>query len=205
MSDKETLGITFSETMAGGFALGATDPSAGNEQGNREGTELAMHATISIDDLDGFIGDPRHLGKIHGSIDFTPFGEGLAAPTGVFNLFSPTDNPAMKYMVYELGFQYDGQSYYLAGRKEVHDDVGFDLWSDTTTLLTKLHRGTGVDGEVIAAGVLSLGVKDLIKLVSTMRAIGAESPAEKAVAYAKFGRFFMAELWDSYAKFLTPD
>ena len=202
--DEEKLGITFRETMAGGFALGATDPRAGHTQGNREGTALAMHATVSISDLDGFIRDPEHCGRIHGNIDFDPFGHGLAAPTGVFNLFSPTDNPAMKYMVYELGFEYDGQSYYLAGRKEVHDDVGFDLWSDTTTLLARLHRGTGVDGEVVGAGVLSLGVTDLIKLVSTMRVTGAESPTAKAAAYAKFGRFFMAELWDSYARFVIP-
>ena len=203
--DDAPLGITFSETMSGGFALGTTDPKAGNQKGKREGTEMAMHATISVRDLEGFTRDPKHLGELHGSIDFTPFGQGLPASTGVFNLFSPTDNPAMKYMVYELGIEHEGQAYYVAGRKEVHDDPGFDLWSDTTTLFTKLHKGTDADGEVVGAGVLSLGVTDLIKLVSTMRATGAGSPAAKAAAYAKFGQFFMAELWDSYARFVTRD
>lgn len=203
--DEAKLGIIFRETMSGGFALGATDPKAGNKKGKREGTELAMHANINVRDLDGFTRDPKHLGEIHGSIDFTPFGQGLPASTGVFNLFSPTDNPAMKYMVYELGFEYEGQAYYVAGHKEVHDDPGFDLWSDTTTLFTKLHQGTSADGEVVGAGVLSLGVRDLMKLVSTMRATGAGSPAAKAAAYAKFGHFFMTDLWDSYARFVTRD
>ena len=195
----EGLGLTFRETMKGGFALDETDPEAGREKGEREESQLSMHATIRIHDLESFMEDPEHAGAITGHIDFTPFGENIPAKTGVFNLFSPGDQPQTKYMVYELGFEHEGQDYYLAGRKEVHDDPGFDLWEDTTTLFTRLHQGLDQSGTVVGAGVLSLGVKELMGLVSTMRATNAESAKDAAKAVAMFGRFFMGELWDSYA------
>ncbi len=195
----EGLGLTFRETMTGGFALGEADPEAGRRKGEKGGSELSLHATIRIRDLKKFVDDPSHNGEITGHIDFTPFGENIPAKSGVFNLFSPTGQPKLKLMVYELGFEHEGADYYLAGKKEVRDDPGFDLWKDTTTLYTTLHEGKEKSGPVVGAGVLSLGVKDLIKLVSTMRAVGADSAKEKAEAMAKFGQFFLGELWKSYA------
>ena len=194
-----TLGLTFSETMAGGFALGETDPVAGKLAGRTAGTELAMHATITIRDVRRFVEDPAHDGELVGHIDFAPFGEAIPASSGAFNLFHPSDQPELKLMVYELGFTHDGQDYYLAGKKEVRDDPGFDLWKDTTTLYTVLHQGRDSTGPVVGAGVLRLGVKELAKLVSTVRPIGASSVLDRAEAIAHFGRFFMGELWDSYA------
>ena len=107
-----TLGLTFSETMAGGFALGETDPVAGKLAGRAAGNELAMHATITIRDVRRFVEDPTHAGELVGHIDFTPFGEAIAASGGAFNLFHPTDQPELKLMVYELGFTHDGRDYY---------------------------------------------------------------------------------------------
>jgi len=193
------LGLRFRETMEGTFALGATDPEAGADQGKADGHELALHATITIDDIDRFIDDPDHAGRLDAHVDFTPFGEGLPGHRGVFNLFAPSDVPDEKWMVYEVAFRHEGQEYYLAGKKHVHDDPGFDLWSDTTTLYTRLHEGSDASGPVVGAGVLRLGVDDLIRLVSTMRATNADSVAEKTRALTAFGRFFLGELWEQYA------
>ncbi len=198
-------GISFRETMAGGFALGETDPEAGARKGEAEGTELAMHASINIRDLDRFIANPAHAGEIIGSIDFPPFGIGIPATHGVFKLFSPSDAPETKYMVYELGFEHGGEAYYLAGRKVVRDDPGFDLLSDTTTLFTVLHRGRDTSGEIAGAGVLTLGVAELSRLVSTMKATSASSTGESAKTVLKFGKFFLGELWDSYARLAGDD
>lgn len=195
-----TLGIQFKETMAGGFCLGADGPKQGSSMGKLKGYELAMHAQVDIDDIEGFVSDPNHLGRLSGSIDFTPMGLGMVAHNGVFNLFYPDPQADLKLMVYELGFNHQGQEYYLAGKKEVRDDPGFDLWTDTTTLFTQLHQGTDKNGPVVGAGILSLGVKDLLKLVSTVTVLNAQSSKEKAATVAKFGKFFMGELWDSYVK-----
>ncbi len=194
------LGIRFRETMAGHFSLDESLPHAGERGGKRSGTTLAMHATVTIRDMERFISDPDHAGELTGHIDFTPFGTGIPAHHGKFNLFSPSDDPQKKYMVYELGFEHDGQPYYLAGRKEVKDDPGFDLWSDTTTLFTRLHAGEDASAPVVGAGVLTLGVTDLLKLISTMTVLGARGVGDNAAALGKFGRFFLGELWESYAE-----
>ncbi|MDQ3698144.1 MAG: patatin-like phospholipase family protein [Gemmatimonadota bacterium] len=198
MSDARP-GITFRETMAGAFALGETDPELGVARGKADGTELSMHATITIDDMERFVADANHVGAIDGRIDFAPMGAGIPARAGQFNLFSPTGDPKHKRMVYELAFTHDGQEYYLAGRKEVHDDPGFDMWRDTTTLYTRLHRGDA-SGPVVGAGILSLGAAELLKLVRSMSVTNADSMTDKAETVGQFGRFFLGELWGSYAK-----
>lgn len=199
------LGITFTEAMAGPFALGADDPEAGAGQGKRDGTTLTMHATITILDLDAFVDDGKHGGRITGTVSFPGLGENLPSKSGVFQLFSPSSDPRLKYMVYELGVDVGGIDYYLAGKKEVRDDPGFDMWADTTTLFTRLHKGTDATGPVAGAGVLRLGMMDLTRMMSTMRAVGAESRAQTASAVVKFGRFFLGELWHGYVHDAQPD
>ena len=123
---------------------------------------------------------------------------GIVANNGVFNLFKPTDDPDTTYMVYELAFQHEGKDYYLAGHKNVRDDHGFDLWSDTTTLYTCLYQGKNKQGPIVGAGILTLGVKQLTDLLSTIEVPGAASLAEKTRAIEKFGAFFAGKLWDTY-------
>jgi cholesterol oxidase len=204
-SHTHKVGISFREVMSGGFALGATDPAEGEKQGRAQGSEMTMHGAIDIDDIDQFIAEANHPGVLTGTLDFTPFGDGLAAASGgIFNLFSPTSDPKLKLMVYEMGFQHGGKSYYMAGQKNVKDDPIFDLWRDTTTLYSKLYEGTDKSGPVVGAGILTLGVKQLIQLISTVKTPGSDSFTESSEAIAKFGHFFLGELWDTYARHAKP-
>ncbi|MGD0420656.1 MAG: patatin-like phospholipase family protein [Xanthobacteraceae bacterium] len=190
------LELTFNETMQGGFALGATEPEEGREQGMADATTLTMHASIQIHDLDRFLNVPDHPGGLGGTIDFPPLGVGMAATTGVFNLLKPSSDQHVKLFVYELGFERDGKSYYLAGRKYVH--AGGNALRETTTLYTRLHEGRDATGPVIGAGVLTLNVKDLILMLSTMRVHNARSKSDAFAALERFGKFFLGEMWDSY-------
>ncbi len=195
----ETPGFTFREKMSGGFALGETDPETGAKLGTADGNVFTMHGTINIDDLARFMSDPGHAGSITGSIDFNPLGAALPSTSGVFNLFSPTSDPTMKYMVYELGFNAsDGQPYYMAGEKKVKDAPLTDMWKATTTLYTQLHQGSDKNGPVVGAGVLTLSVADLLAMIPTMHPTNTSSPAEAAETVARFGRFFLGEIWDTY-------
>ena len=198
MSTSPGLGITFRETMAGPFALGATDPKDGKARGEKARTTLAMHAAVTVRDLDRFVQDPGHQGEIAGHIDFAPLGTNLPASRGVFSLFSPADRPKTKLMVYERAFRAGGKDYYLAGRKEVRDDTGPDLWADTTTLYATLHEGIDKSGPTVGAGVLTLGARDLVRLLKTVDVTGANSMADRARAISTFGKFFTGQLWDSY-------
>jgi predicted acylesterase/phospholipase RssA len=193
-------GLRFRETMSGGFSLGETDPAKGERAGKRAGTHLTMNAAVIIRDLDRFVADPGHLGELAGHVTFPPLGESLPSKKGVFNLFSPAGQPETKWMIYELGFEHDGQSYYLAGKKEVRDDPGLDLWKDTTTLSARLHQGDDASGPVVGAGVLHLGPKELLSLVASITAQNAGHAANQAALVLKFGRFFLGNLWDSYIK-----
>jgi predicted acylesterase/phospholipase RssA len=197
----ETPGFTFREKMAGGFALGETDSQTGEKVGKSAGNVFTMHGTINIDDLQSFMSDAGHAGSITGAVDFEPLGTNLPSTKGVFNLFSPTDDPKMKYMVYELGFNgSDGKAYYMAGRKEVKDAPLTDMWKATTTLYTQLHQGTDKTGPVVGAGVLTLGVTDLLAMIPTMHATNTTTPAQAAETVAKFGKFFLGEIWDTYVE-----
>jgi len=187
-------GLSFRETMAGGFTLGATDPRRG-AAGN---TPLAMHATIHISDMAAFIADPRHLADLTGHIDFAPFGQAIPAESGVFGLFTPSDDPALTYMVYELGFRHADKSYYLAGKKHVRLGWPWKLWGETTTLYTTLHEGSDASGPVVGTGVLRLGVVELLKLLTTVHATNASSFGQSAGAVWRFFKFFAAELTRTY-------
>ena len=187
-------GITFRETMAGGFKLGTTDPALGAAGPQ----QLAMHATIQIADIDAFTRSAGHQAQLSGSIDFEPMGLGMVADSGVFGLFSPSGDPALTYMVYELGFAHGGQRWYLAGKKHVKLGSPLRLWGETTTLYTTLHQGVDASGPIAGAGTLSLGMVDLLKLMGTVKATDSDSFGESASAIAKFFRFFASELSRTY-------
>ncbi|MEO5811056.1 MAG: hypothetical protein ABIU96_12360 [Rhodanobacter sp.] len=198
MTTAAVPGIEFKETMQGYFALGATDPDGGATAGEKAGTTLAMHVTVTVRDLNRFVADADHNGSLIGTVDFAPLALAMPTGEGVFRLFAPAAEKDTTLMVYELPFEHAGQAYYLAGAKKIHDDPGFDLWSDTTTLYTRLFEGSDASGNVVGAGVLRLNAAAFAKVSASVRAIDASSPLEAARLIAQFGGFFGRELWKSY-------
>jgi hypothetical protein len=126
---------------------------------------------------------------------------GLPSESGVFGLFTPdSQDPELVYMVYEIGFRHEGKAYYLAGRKHVRLGSPLKLWGETTTLYTTLHRGSGPEDEVIGAGVLRLGVRELLRLLGTVRATQAPAEEDGARAIGRFFKFFTTELFRTYVQ-----
>lgn len=191
-------GIRFREQMSGWFSMGADNPAQGAERGRRAGSRLVMEATVRIPDLARFEADPDNSGELIGTIRFDALGDVRPAGAGRFNLFA--DTGAGKRMIYELPLRAGGEDYYFAGDKEIADEGGFDIWKETTTLYVRLHRGTSRDGEVVGAGILTLGLRDLSKLLRTVEVTGASGKSERVHSLARFGRFFFGELWDSYVR-----
>ncbi|MEX2435904.1 MAG: patatin-like phospholipase family protein, partial [Balneolaceae bacterium] len=191
-------GIAFREKMEGWFSLDTEKPEEGEEKGKEKNTQLSLNAAIYIRNLPEFMKDPMSAGTMTGHISFEPFDEYLPAREGVFNLFVDSKDPNTKWMIYEMQFNYKGAPYYLAGKKIVRDDPGFDLWEDTTTLLVQLHEGKDKTGPVAGSGVLKLSKSELFRLLRTLHTIDARDAAEKFNLIANFGAFFLGELWDSY-------
>src|ERR1700743_3778397 len=140
------VGVTFKEKMAGGVSLGETDTQSGAAKA--AGNRLEMQGDVTIDDIHSCITDRDHAGKLDVVMGWPPFGEELQEPGGVFNLFSPSGNPALKLMVYEWGLNHAGQDYFFAGQKNVEVHPVRELWHDTTTLHMQVHRGKDKTGPV---------------------------------------------------------
>jgi predicted acylesterase/phospholipase RssA len=187
--------LTFRETMSGPLTLGESDPLAGAGKGRH--TPLTFHATISVDDMEGFIQDPQHAARLVAHISYAPLGDYMPVKRGSFNLFKAGDDPNTRLMTYGMAFEHQGREYYLSGTKTIRDDKGPDLWRDTTRLYCRLHEGPDERGAVIGAGVLKLGLGDVLRLLSSMRSSREGLAGVQAVA--RFGRYFMGTLWDVYA------
>jgi hypothetical protein len=188
-------GIAFRETMTGRLTFGVTDPRAGDD--HPAAIPFVLKASIDIRDINAFVSDPTHTGDLTGHLYAPRAGFVLPCTEGVFRLFSPSPDPKMTYMVYELGYRHDGKPYYFKGRKHVRVGWPWRAWRETTTLHVTLHEGDG-SGPTIAAGILRLNVFDLLALVGTLHTTGCQRPSQRCWALMRFGTFFMREVWRSY-------
>ncbi len=216
------VGISFRETMQGTLVLDDIDPAAGTfalvgDVGDVDGLgrtgdaddepvalakpiRLALHATIHIADIQAFVDDPQHRADLTGHLDFAPFGQAVPAERGVFGLFCPAGDPAQVTMVYELGVRHQGQDWWLAGKKRLHLGAPWGLWRETTTLYVTLHHGADASAPVAGAGVLCLGVAELLRLLATLHATESPTAGDSAAALWCFARFFGGELWRIYGR-----
>lgn len=190
--------VEFREVMRGGFALGATDPAAGEGDGLRTGSRLSLQATAGIADVPAFVRDPRHAGRLTGRITFAPVGAEEAAAEGTFMLFAPTADPDLKQMIYRATFRVNGVAYCLDGAKHVRRRSVVRAWRDTTTLSCRLHEGVDTTGRVVAAGVLRLGPLAFARQLASFRTPGAAGPLHAVKTLAAFLAFFSGEVVDSY-------
>jgi predicted patatin/cPLA2 family phospholipase len=188
-------GINFRESMNGRLTFGITDPQAGYDDAAAIPFRLA--ASIDIPDIERFTQDPTHTGELTGHLYAPRAGFVLPGTGGVFRLFSPSGNPDLTYMVYELSYRRDGKSYYFAGRKEVRIGGIWRAWGETTTLYVRLHEDNS-SGPIVAAGILRLNLFDLFALLGTFHATGCEQPWQRLRAMLRFAAFFTREMWRTY-------
>ena len=122
-----------------------------------------------------------------GTVSFAPLAHSITA-TGQVRLFAPNRSGAGKLLAYDLPFSHEGREYFLTGRKFVGGGAPWRMWTETTTLHTRLHLGADESGPVVAAGVLRISALGLLQTLTTFRGAGM----------LDYGRFFATELWDSY-------
>ncbi|MEA2264700.1 MAG: cholesterol oxidase [Solirubrobacteraceae bacterium] len=194
------VSLSFTEEMKGYVTFGESDFDRGYRTGKKAGTAFMFHLTITADDVEGFIADPKHTGRAEGWIESDAFGGRMPVTRGVFNLFVDQDSPAHKRMFYRLEFA-DGEQHPLTmtGYKEVLHDRPLDEWSDTTTLFTRVLSGHVAEGsdagaEVVAGGILHIHPLDFARQMTTFRVV----PADRVDALGRFGLLFAGDLWSVY-------
>lgn len=190
--------VSFTEEMKGYVTFGEQDYEAGYHIGKQADTELMFHLTITVSDIDSFALDDERTASAVGWVQCDALGGRLPVTQGIFNLFvEPAGGvPGGREMRYRLFFHdRHGNPATLIGHKEIRDDPGFDVWSDTTTLYTAIHSGHVGIGEIpenpaLATGLIMIKVLDFVRQLLTFRGTSGST--------AQFGRGFMGELWDLY-------
>lgn len=189
--------LSFTEEMKGHCTPGARDPRAGELSDRRE--KLSFRLTITTDDVTRFLDEPGHTARAEGWIDAPGHGGRRPVQQGWFNLFAPADAPQRRLMKYRLHFaDGEGAPLTLVGTKNVLHGPPTRIWPDTSTLYVRLLDGHVEEGEeetqVVGAGVLHIQLADFAQQLTTFRTDGPHGLG----ALARFGRFFVGELWEVY-------
>jgi cholesterol oxidase len=200
-ASEEPASLQFTEKMRGFITFGERDFDKGFRAGKKSKTALMFHVTVLMDDVERFVVDEQHPGTITGVVDCDALGGKLEVQRGWFNLFVEAgEHGERKLMKYRLFLQ-DGEGHpiTLRGYKEVEDDRGFDVWSDTSTLFTHIYAGHvkpegDDDAEVVASGILHIRPTDFAVQCTTFRV----HPAHRVDAIARFGVLFAGDLWEVY-------
>jgi cholesterol oxidase len=192
------MSVAFTEEMKGFYTPGAPAYDTGYVTGQRDWNRLMFHLTIGTDALSGVLTDPRHRMRAEGYVRCRELGGAdLPVKDGVFELFAPSTAAGRLEMRYRLPFDSDLGPMTLVGFKDIGNDAGFDAWPDTTTLYTRLLRGTWTSGEPsdddeYARGILRLDALMFARQLSTFRG----GPLD----LIRFGGFFLSRLLVTYGR-----
>jgi cholesterol oxidase len=207
-SVEKRVGVQFTEAMRGFFSLGSDlDFVEAAEQGRESDSRLEFTLTVNSDDLYDMLRRPDHSASLYGSVSVPALStEPFSVTKGTFHLLTvDPDEVRTRRMTYKMPMEHpDGRTFFLHGFKRIHDDRGFDVWSDTTTLFVSVHEGEDESGPVVGRGVLRIKTKDFSKQLRTFKITNAGGIARRLKAMADFGKFFAGALYDTYGGVLAP-
>jgi cholesterol oxidase len=201
--------IQFTEKMRGFVSFDETSYEKGYERGKAAGNALMFQLTIRTDDVDRFVDQRDHAAEATGYVECEALGGQLPVERGWFNLFVDTASDNRRRMLYRLYFRdSQGKPLTLSGFKDIQNNVGPDLWKDTTTLYVNVFNGHCTAEEesssvMVATGIVRIELGDFMQQLTTIRAYGPTQTARSA-AIEKFGRLFLGSLWDIYGLSCMP-
>lgn len=196
--------VQFTETMKGFFSVGQqTDYQTACQEGKAAGSPCVFTLTIQTVDMDAFMKDPTHPGTIYGTVTAPALSsQPMMVSAGVFNLFvEDPGHPDHLKMKYAMQLEStEGKRYYFSGYKQIQDDKGFDLWSDTTHLFVTVYEGDDTTGPVKGRGILAIAPHDFAVQMTTMKVLGADNAWDRIKVLKDFSTFFGRNLIDTYFK-----
>lgn len=174
-------------------------------------TRATLSIAVSFDNVDRWIRDSAHPGRVEGG---TLTCDGLQGRTatvegGDFEILVPANGELSDAlhlrMRYRLALRHDssGEQLTLHGFKLVENDPGFDAWSDTTTLFTRIYRGADVPAGadpslILATGVLHIDLLSFTRQMLGFRGIGS-TRTERTAAKLKYQLEFGKRVARAYA------
>jgi hypothetical protein len=207
------VGLTFQEQMDGSFYPGDQDSSPGHLRNLKpeEGKKIQFNVTMTIADLDKFVGNNEHRAELTGSIQLEQF-------HGDSNVSSPLDtgsffnyliaNPASQEheMRYHIRFQHQGTQFVLQGTKFIQKDGKGDfaeILEDYTTLFVQIKdESTGV---IQGTALMKFRTFESLAAIQSMAqfgisftVMGTDDPVVKAAALAKFNAMTTKFILEEY-------
>lgn len=193
-------GIQFTERMTGYFAPDAEDYETGYEAGKENHSPFSFVLTIRTDDLNTMLEDPEHPATMIGTARAPVLSDDdLSVSEGEFNLFVDPPGENVRYMRYRMKLHAEeGEEYFFSGYKYLHDEPGFDVWQDTTTLFITVHDGGSEQAPVLGKGILTIKPDDFRKQITTVKVTGTDQTIDKLKYQGKFLKFFSENIADVY-------
>jgi cholesterol oxidase len=172
-------GIRWRETMSGTVMIDRAERAAG------------FTVAISVPDVPAFVAESSHAGNATGAVEVAGLTGQGGAPIegGTFHLFLDRGDAAAREMTYTLPFHdANGRRWTLRGVKDVRGHGVLDFWRTTTTLRVRLEPDDA--GVAAADGRLQLGVRQVARLIASMRPVGAGRRSDLPFTAWRFVRFF---------------
>jgi hypothetical protein len=194
-------GVTFSEQLEGWIGARELDVNQGVITGRRDDTRLLLELEMAVPDVDAVVRDTGTPAQARGFASSPLLGGRCEVLEGsTFHLLQARPEARSFRMLYRL-FVRDagGAPVTVSGFKVVFDDRGWDVWTDTTSLHTRLLRGhldkdaedlAGPD-EVLGAGIVEISLPVFLRLIAGMKGDVGDR--------LRFGRAFFGALWDTYS------
>lgn len=201
----EHTGVQFTEKMTGYFSPSEKhDYEKALAVGRNEQSSFEFTLTITIPDIDAFVEDPNHRAGMFGTVRANRLSEApMTISNGQFKLFVKHVEK-VKRMCYDMILHTEeGRNFFFSGFKEIEDERGPDMWSDTSVLYITLYDGEGPEAPVLGKGILHIEITDFTKQLGTMKAIHPKSTRDAVSAIGKFGKLFAGNIWESYAEFAS--
>jgi hypothetical protein len=143
-----------------------------------------------MEDIAAYVRDPQHRAKMSGSFHWGSGGV-AAMRDGDFQLFVKNPETGIREMRYRFRFDVpDGEPLTFSGVKWMKPRGRVDTWSPSTTLYSRLEHA---DGTTVQCGILTIGVKETLKLFRSVRPVGAADNREGRKAVRAFNAFFARE------------
>lgn len=205
-----TVGVQFTEKMAGFFSFGITndDYATAYSNGKEFDNSIEFILTIRADDLDKMIEEKEHEFNFTGTVIAPQLSDQpLSAVQGVFNLFTDDEsNVGTKLMQYRmLLLSEEGQHYYFTGFKKMFQSSILKGWSQTSTLYATVYGGKDTSAPILGQGILHIKPKDFIKQMFTMKAVGTDHFFTKIRTLWTFFKFFGKSLFQEYGGVFIPN
>jgi hypothetical protein len=182
-------GVEFREVMAGPVAFGVRSAQDAADVGATRGERMALRLDVRIDDVAGFLRDPRHVARVSGSMECALLGGSRPVRGGSVALLPESAPGAGSTMEYRLPTtDSTGRALLVVGRKAVRDDPGPDVWADTTTLDLQVLDGSG---DAVMRGLLRITPLAFLRVLLSVR--GRSIPAFAVFFLRRLARLYLLE------------